>query len=523
MAGTERTDLDSQQCNGNVSSGSSFQSILFDSDQVDLRSGEPACFGDLLLDHVMAGIVGRDEYELRPFFCSPLGEAAGVGYRHAVFRDLEHRAVRAAVDRFAEAMRKVRGYLGLVDRQRYPLEKQRWFLDAATAYCALTRALHDELAQLQPGSAGFTAFGAYLADYCKSSQYRSLEDEARSVREGLSRVRYTVRIRGGRVTVRVYADEPDLSAEVEQIFARFRQGAVESHLVDVPDSGSMNHVEAQIAQLVSQLFPGEFSALEAFCARHAGFLDGVIARFDREVQFYLAYLDYIGRLDAAFCYPTLVEDWGHTSVEQGFDLALAAKEAASGVIRNDFTLRGAERVLVVTGPNQGGKTTFARMVGQLHYLAALGVPVPAASARLVLPDAVFSVFGRREDIATLRGRLDDELVRVKQVVDHATDRSLILLNEVFASTTLHDAVFLGREVMGLVIGLGAAAVWVTFIDELASVGEETVSMVALVDPNDPSVRTFKLVRRPADGRAYALAIAEKYDLSYQQLRARISR
>jgi DNA mismatch repair protein MutS len=529
---TDRLDLDSQLVTAPSAppSGGEFRSILFGLGDVDLSDAqEPPFFADLNLDQAVESIVaGRDEYELGPFFYSPLRDVEAVEYRHEVFRDLETDEVRAAVRAFAVEMQRMRRYLVLATKQHYKYEKERWFLDAAASYCDAVSGLVGGLGELDLGSSGFQALRDYLSTYASSERFTSLASEMQAVLDGLGRVKYTVRIKGGRVTVAGYRDERDYSVEVEETFARFRQAAVEDHLVKIPDSGSMDHVEAQIAQLVAKLYPSEFGALDKFCARQRDFLDPRIARFDREVQFYLAYIEHTERLkqaDLPFCYPIVANRSKEISADEAFDIALAAKLTSERgrVVRNDLFLRGPERILVVTGPNQGGKTTFARMFGQLHYLAGLGLPVPARAARLFLADGVFTHFEKEEDISTLRGKLDDELVRVRDILEQASGDSIVILNAIFASTTLSDAVYLGTELLRQLIELGCLTICVTFVDELASISAATVSMVATVVPDDPSQRTFKIVRRAADGRAYAWALAEKYGLSYDRLRSRISR
>ncbi len=289
----------------------------------------------------------------------------------------------------------------------------------------------------------------------------------------------------------------------------------------------MNHVEAAIAERVAQLYPDVFAALAEFADRYADFIEETVTRFDREVQFYLAWLEFTARLRSAglpVCYPQIHTGAGHLEAVDAFDAALADKLLGQGeqVITNDVTLTGSERVLVVTGPNQGGKTTYARTVGQLHYLASLGLPVPGRRARLPLPDRIFTHFERGENLHDLTGKLEDDLTRIRDILTAATENSLLIINEIFTSTSPQDASLLATRVLHQVIGLGCACVCVTFLDELSTLDPATVSMTSTVIPGSSGTRTFRVVRRAADGRAYADAIADKYGLTTQALARRLT-
>jgi DNA mismatch repair protein MutS len=509
-----------------------FESILFELPEGDSGPGglgEPDFFADLNLDQVLTWMTdGREQYDLRPFFFAPLRDADAVRYRHEVLHDLEKREVLEPVSRFAEAMGHMREHLAQVRKLHYQLQKQAWFLDAAGRYCEAVRALAQELAGCEVTSRGFRRLCDYLAEYVSSERFSSLAAETVALKEAIAGIRYAIRIYGPRVTVSRYEGEPDYSAQVQETFAKFQQGAVRNYLVRLPELADMDHVEAQIAGLVARLYPDVFGTLAGYCARHGDFLDPVIGRFDREVQFYLAYIELIAGLKAAglsFCYPRVSARSKQVAADDTFDMALACKLVPAGgtVVTNDFHLDGPERVFVVSGPNNGGKTTFARAFGQLHYLASLGLPVPGRSAKLFLPDRIYTHFEREEDIETLRGKFDDELIRVHQILQQATGDSVIVMNESFGSTSLTDALFTGTEVMRRILVLGCLGVYVTFVDEIASLSEATVSMVSQIAPGNPAERTFKVLRRPAEGLAYAWALAEKYGLTYERLLERIDR
>ncbi len=508
-----------------------FLSILFDipRDRADAQQANtPPFFVDLNLDQIISAITAKwSEYKLNPFFCFSLSRVDAIRYRHEIFQDLENKILLEHVRSFAQRMRDVRTRLTLVDKLYYRYHKEAFFLHTIETYCDAIKRFSTDLGAVSLKSRGFLAFRDYFTAYATGSPFTSLLHETKSLTARLSDVVYCVLIHDSSFTVRNFESEVDYSAEIEATFEKFKQGAVKDYRVKYsayPEN--MNHIEAKMLEFVAQLNPDVFSRLIDHCAQHADFLDETIATFDREIHFYLAYLDHIAELKRTglqFCYPDVSSTSKDVCDYDGFDLALAQKlvNAKKSIVCNDFYLNGRERIIVVSGPNQGGKTTFARMFGQLHYLASLGCPVPGRDARLFLFDQLFTHFEREEKVENLRGKLEDDLVRVHLILESATARSVIILNEIFTSTTIQDNIFLSKKLMERLTELDLLCIWVTFVDELASANEQAVSMVSTIVPDNPTLRTFKVVRRPADGLAYAMAIAEKYRLTYDRIKERI--
>lgn len=513
--------------------GRLFTSLLSEQADADLPGEDMAgraFVSDLNLDQIVASVAGeRDESELiTRLLYRRVGDIHTLRYRHEVFQDLEDPDLSGAAGRFTERMRQVRAHLEqLAKMQSSRQQQQGWFLDAAAIYCDAVRSLAAELTAGPVASRGLRAFRDYLTSYAASARFTRLAADTEDRQRDLAGIVYEVRIKGPRVEVSRYDCEPDYTDEIEQTFARFQQGAVKDYRVQYRTWPGMDHVGAQIAELVARLFRDEFTALAEYCQRHAGFADPVVDRFDRELQFYLAYLDYLRPLRAAglsVCYPELTGESKEIYARDTFDLALAAKLAAIGkaVVTNEFHLSDPERVIVVSGPNQGGKTTFARTFGQLHHLAAAGCPVPGTAARLFACNQILTHFERVEDISNLTGKLEDDLLRIQATLREATTRSIVIMNEIFTSTTVSDARFLGERVMAKVIELDLLCVYVTFVDELASLAPSVVSMASTIVPENPAERTYKIVRKPADGLAYALALAAKHRVTYEQLKGRLT-
>jgi len=506
-----------------------FLSILFKNEDDIKRQGveQLAFFRDLNLNQIVEAVTaGKQEYNLKPFFTTPLRDVETICYRHEVMRDMEDEALMAHINVFAEKMIIVRRYLALAEKLDLDHHKNGWFLEATLVYGDAVTGLAHNLGLANLKSHGFLAFRAYLTRYVQSPAFQALLAEAQQVKNDLSSVKYCVIIESGKFRVRKYEGETDYSVEVEKTFEKFKQGAVKDYRLDLNKRSGMNHIEAKILEFVARLYPEQFAALDRFCAGHSQFVDETLRVFDREIQFYVAYLEFIAAIKGkglTFCYPQVSATSRELHVHDGFDLALAHTllHSKKPVICNDFFLQDPERIIVVSGPNQGGKTTFARMFGQLHYLASLGCPVPGKDVRLFLFDQIFAHFEREEDIRNLQGKLQDDLVRIHDILDRATPNSILIANEMFASTTLKDAISLSKTIMATVMELDLLCVWVTFIDELSSLSEKTVSMVSTVVPENPAMRTFKIVRKPADGLAYALSIAKRHRLTYEQIKERI--
>ena len=162
-----------------------------------------------------------------------------------------------------------------------------------------------------------------------------------------------------------------------------------------------------------------------------------------------------------------------------------------------------KKLLIITGANQGGKSTFLRSIGIAQVMMQAGLAVSAESYESGIFTSFFTHFTRREDSAMNSGRLDEELGRMSRIVDHLGEDSLILLNESFASTTELEGSVIAYDIVRALMEAGVKVLTVTHLLSFArrmydqfrespNSGVEFYSAQRMED----GTRTFRMVHAP---------------------------
>jgi hypothetical protein len=152
---------------------------------------------------------------------------------------------------------------------------------------------------------------------------------------------------------------------------------------------------------------------------------------------------------------------------QGLYDACLALHTGSAVVGSDVRA-GGRSLIMITGANQGGKSTFLRSAGLAQLMMQAGMFVAAREFRADARDGVFTHYKREEDASMRSGKLDEELSRMSRIVDQIGPGSLLLCNESFASTNEREGAEIARQITRALLGRGVKVLYVTHLFELAS-------------------------------------------------------
>jgi DNA mismatch repair ATPase MutS len=221
------------------------------------------------------------------------------------------------------------------------------------------------------------------------------------------------------------------------------------------------------------------------------------------------------------------------------NLTIAGERNLADVITtNDIEIGPDGQILILTGPNQGGKTTYMVGVGLVQVLAQVGCFVPGQQAEISPVDNIYTHFPLEEKPEAEAGRFGEEAMRLGKIFEQVTQNSLVLLNESLSNTSFGESLYLAQDIVRILHKVGARVIYATHLYELANRVEELnasapgdskiISVVSSpVDEESQSSqgairRTYKVEIRPPLGQSYAREIAARYGISYEQLEKALS-
>ena len=209
------------------------------------------------------------------------------------------------------------------------------------------------------------------------------------------------------------------------------------------------------------------------------------------------------------------------------------RDLSNEIVTNDFGQDQKGRIVIITGPNRGGKTTLLQAIGLAQIMMQVGLYVPAREAAMSICDGILTHYPALERLEKGTGRFGEEAQRIGSLFESATRHSLVLLNESLSSTSGGESLYLARDIVRVLRMLGSRAVYATHLHELAASAAQlnrdtrgdsrVLSVVALIEAQSGAGEqtaikpTFKIVPGPPEGHSYAIDLARRYGISRDQL------
>ncbi|MCM3571295.1 DNA mismatch repair protein MutS [Neobacillus mesonae] len=234
----------------------------------------------------------------------------------------------------------------------------------------------------------------------------------------------------------------------------------------------------------------------------------------------------VSELDVLQCFAQVSEDRHYVKPQFSSERCLMIKDGRHPVVEkvlnsqeyvpNDCMMDSDREILLITGPNMSGKSTYMRQIALMAVLAQIGCYVPASEAVLPIFDQVFTRIGAADDLISGQSTFMVEMLEAKNAISNATQNSLILFDEIGRGTSTYDGMALAQAIIEYIHNrIGAKTLFSTHYHELTVLEDELNKLknihVSAIEHNGKVVFLHKIKKGPAD-KSYGIHVAQLADL-----------
>ena len=398
-------------------------------------------------------------------------------------------------------------------------------LDASTAALTPAADLHGLLARtLKDEPAAVIREGGVIRDGfdAELDELRAIQDNCGAF---LLDMEARERARTGIANLRVEFNR------VHGFFIEVTQSQLDRVPVEYKRRQTMKNAERFITPELKAFEDKALAAGERALAREKALFEALVTGLNGHIARLQSIADAAARLDALGALAASAEALdlsrpqftGEDSIEIHAGRHLVVESQVDDFIPNDTSLARSRQLLLITGPNMGGKSTYMRQVAQIALLAYCGSFVPARSATLGPIDRIFTRIGASDDLAGGRSTFMVEMTEAAAILNNATPRSLVLVDEIGRGTSTFDGLALAYAIArSLAEGVRCYTLFATHYFELTQLAAAIPSVANVhldaVEHKDRIVFLHRLEGGPAD-RSYGIHVAHLAGIPKDVVRA----